>query len=78
MLFSIFCDYIIFFLKDNNFNKHYMKGKYVNFWVVKTTMKNVTNRMIWFFWEIIKTPIFHEMKMFIIIGIYPSYLFREL
>jgi hypothetical protein len=41
-------------------------------------MKNVTNRMIWFFLEITKTPIFNEIKMFIVVDIYPSYLFREL
>lgn len=48
MLFSTFCDYIIFFLKDNNFNNYYMKGKYVSFCVVKIAMKTVSIQMIVF------------------------------
>jgi hypothetical protein len=41
-------------------------------------MKNVTNRMICFSLEITKTPIFNEIKMFIVVDNYPSYLLREL
>ena len=48
MLFSTFCDYSICFLKDNNFNNYYMKGKYFNFCVVKIAMKTVTIQMIVF------------------------------
>ena len=55
-----------------------MKVKNIIFWAVKATMKNVTNRMICFSLEITKTPIVNEIKMFIVVDIYPSYLLREL